>query len=113
MSNYDVLLIVEAKLKNGIFLPSKVVDYSQLNVPIWAITPKNSCIDKYLKNYGGGISCDNEFIESIEQGLADLYIAKKTNTLNSFKPDNLFNNFSSNTIIKKYESIFESMSFND
>ena len=113
MSNYDVLMIVEAKLKNGVFLPSKVVDYSQLNVPIWAITPKNSCIDKYLKNYGGGISSNNESLESIEQGLADLYISKKANTLNSYKSDDLFNNFSSNTIIKKYENIFESMSFND
>lgn len=113
MSNYDVLMIVEAKLKNGIFLPSKVVDYAQLNVPIWAITPKNSCIDKYLKDYGGGISSDNDSLDSIEQGLVDLYISKKSNNLNSYNSANLFNNFSSDTIIKKYESIFESMGLND
>jgi glycosyltransferase involved in cell wall biosynthesis len=113
MSSYDILMIVEAKLKNGIFLPSKVVDYSQLNVPIWAITPKNSCIDKYLQNCGGGISSDNGSLESIEKGLLELDSAKKGNTLNSFKPDSLFDNFSTNTIIKKYENIFEGMNLND
>ena len=45
LSNYDVCLIIEADLKEGIFLPSKVADYFQKSKPIFALSPKIGVLD--------------------------------------------------------------------
>ena len=113
MINYDVLLLVEARLKKGIFLPSKMADYAQLSVPILAITPDRSCIDSYIKKFGGGISSDNESVDDVEKGILEMYNMKKENNMEKFNSSNLFENFSSNTIINKYEEIFKSVIKND
>ena len=41
LNNYDYLVLVEAEMENGIFFPSKVVDYFQCNKPIISISPVN------------------------------------------------------------------------
>jgi len=40
MQEYDVLVLLEAKLNKGIFFASKIVDYAQTGLPIFAISPK-------------------------------------------------------------------------
>ena len=54
MKRYDVCLILEAACEEGIFLPSKVADYLQIDNAIYAISPKNGTLrDLYNKNVVG------------------------------------------------------------
>ena len=40
-STFDVAVIIEADCEEGIFLPTKVGDYMQIHLPIFAVSPKN------------------------------------------------------------------------
>lgn len=54
LSNYDVLLIIEAPCDEGIFLPTKVSDYMQTNKIIFAVSPKEGVLhDLYQQEYIG------------------------------------------------------------
>ncbi|TFV97410.1 glycosyltransferase [Algoriphagus kandeliae] len=66
----DLLMIIEAKMEEGIFLPSKLMDYLQMNKPILAISPTNGILNDLISNYGGGIivsnSSKNELIDKLK-----------------------------------------------
>ena len=67
ISLYDIALIIEAPLDEGIFLPTKVADYLQCNVPIAVCSPPVGVLnDLYLSNtvdYNSSInSVDSIFI---------------------------------------------------
>ncbi|MBR4793271.1 MAG: glycosyltransferase [Bacteroidaceae bacterium] len=54
MSGYDVCLIIEAACEVGIFLPSKVADYLQIDKPVFSISPKVGVLrDLYKKRVVG------------------------------------------------------------
>jgi glycosyltransferase involved in cell wall biosynthesis len=72
MVNYDVLLILEAPLGKGIFLPSKIADYAQLKKPILAISPAIGEVKNLLEKYGGGISANNNSVDDIFEKLSFL-----------------------------------------
>jgi len=69
MNNCDLLVLIEANLKHGIFLPSKISDYAQVNVPILALSPASGEVEKLISNYGGGIRVENLNTESIYKAL--------------------------------------------
>jgi glycosyltransferase involved in cell wall biosynthesis len=115
MSEYDILIIIEADLQDAIFLPSKFVDYAQLNIPILAITSKNSCIDRLLKENGGGISVDVLDPVSIQNGLLDIYrtyYARQENTNNN-SINTLGKLFAPRKIVNHYELIFNNLDKRD
>ena len=58
LSQSDVLVIIEAPLEDGIFLPSKIADYAQIGCPILALSPPNGTIFDILSEHGGGIAVD-------------------------------------------------------
>lgn len=49
MMTADILLVIDAPIKNSPFFTSKVIDYLGSNRPILAITPKNSATEILLK----------------------------------------------------------------
>ena len=108
MSKYDVLLIIEADLKDGIFLPTKVIDYAQLGIPLLAITPNNSCVDKLIKKYGGGESSDCSSVDSIYEAIQKMYntwlFDSKMPTYDSVA---LYSEFKAERIIGHYKKIFK------
>lgn len=64
LSNYGVALIIEAPCNNGIFLPTKVSDYMQVGVPIFAISPCEGVLhdlyrEKYVPYYADCINVDS------------------------------------------------------
>lgn len=110
MSTYDVLVIIEADLKDGIFLPSKVTDYSQLSVPILAITPHKSCIYRLIDTYGGGVTSDCSSVDSICAGIEELYHNwKEDPVMKRYDTTMLYINFKSENVIEKYKKIFKEM----
>jgi len=51
MSEYDLALLIEANLEEGIFLPTKLGDYMQSCLPVWAISPQKGVLnDLYISN---------------------------------------------------------------
>lgn len=81
MQEYDVLLLLEACLKRGVFFASKFTDYAQVNRPIFAVSPTNGFAKDMLAEYGGGIAVNNEDLQDIKKGLCDLYTAWESGRL--------------------------------
>ena len=64
MSGYDLALLVEANVEEGIFLPTKVGDYMQSNLPIWAVSPQKGTLndlhkDKKIAYFANVTNSDN------------------------------------------------------
>jgi hypothetical protein len=64
MAAADVLLAVEAPVKNSVFFPSKLVDYLGARKPIFAITPKGGLTPKLMDAWGQPW-CDAQDIDGI------------------------------------------------
>ena len=106
MSSYDILVLIEAQMEEGIFFPSKLTDYAQLEKPILAISPKNGFAHDVLNEYGGGIAVDNTNIDSIKNGIKALYSEWKGNSLKqNHSSKKLYAQFSPNKIVEIYKSI--------
>ncbi len=107
MADYDVLLILEAKLTKGIFLPSKISDYAQLSKPILAISPQTGEVKRLLEKYGGGVASDNSSVEDIEEKMLLLNKMKAENRLDEvIINSNLKEYLGENRVVKLIESTF-------
>lgn len=106
----DVLLVIEAPYTEGIYLPSKFVDYVQACRPIMAISPRNGTMNDILSTYGGGIAVDCTSEEEIAKGLRNLYDQWEKGTLDKkFSSERLYKLFSPEKIINSYRKIFEKL----
>jgi glycosyltransferase involved in cell wall biosynthesis len=47
LANYDLLIILEADMEDGIYLPSKLSDYLIFNKPIWCLSPPIGTLHDY------------------------------------------------------------------
>lgn len=73
LANFTVLLVIEAPCDEGVFFPSKFVDYVQTGRPILAISPKNGTLNDILSKWGGGLAADVSSPQSIAEALNTLY----------------------------------------
>lgn len=106
MSEYDILVLIEAIMEKGIFFPSKFTDYAQLGIPILAVSPKNGFAHDMLNRFKGGIAVDNNNIESIKDGITTLYASWQNNTMSTeYSSNRLFNNFSTERIVGTFKTI--------
>lgn len=106
MQSYHVLVLLEAKMKKGIFFPSKFTDYAQLNRPIFAISPKVGFAKEMLSSYGGGIVVDNEDYQSIKEGILKLYKSWERKSLfKEYDTTSLYQNFSSQKVVELYKQL--------
>ena len=110
MSSYDFLVLIEAKMDTGIFFPSKLVDYSQVNAPILAISPRQGYTSDLLSKFNAGIAVYNDEEDSIYYGLKRLIDLKIDNKLkDKFDLGSLQELYSTGEIIKQYKSIFKKL----
>jgi glycosyltransferase involved in cell wall biosynthesis len=104
----DVLVVLEGQYDEGIYLPSKFIDYVQTGKPILAISPKNSTLNDILLKCGGGIAVDCCSSKVITDALCELYDYWKSGSLNNkYDSHHLYQLFSPETIIAHYETIFD------
>lgn len=100
INNSDIILLLEANMENGIFLPSKLSDIVAIGKPLLAISPKKGTVKRLLTDYGGGIVVDCNSINDIENGLKtiiDDWITDKCSN-NRYSPKALQKLFSSETV---------------
>lgn len=108
MSSYDVLVLIEAQMHEGIFFPSKFTDYVQLDRPILAISPPTGFINDMISVYGGGVCTDNTNMEAIRDGIILLYNAWCSDKLNKqFDSSRLYMNFAPQTVVDIYNRILK------
>lgn len=106
LADYDVLILLEARMKKGIFFASKFTDYAQCTRPILAVSPKEGFAHDILTQYGGGIFVDNEDYQDIKRGLMELYKTWSTDTLaSSYNTQRLYNEFSSKKVVNVYNKL--------
>jgi len=110
MRRADVLLIIEAPVENGIFLPSKFVDCVQCRRPILAISPKQGTVADLLIRHGGGLIADCTSPEEIAQAFSLLYSTWRNGLLDQqFGTDSLYSVFSGETIFAEYDRLISNL----
>jgi len=108
IASSDVAVIIEAPCDEGIFLPSKMVDYVQTGRPILAVSPLNGTLNDLIGRFGGGIAADCRQLESIEQAIGNLSDAWRNGTLESeYSSAKLKHIFSPTKIIEQYKELFQ------
>ena len=72
---YDLCLLIEAVCEEGIFFPSKVIDYMQNNKPIFALSPSVGVInDMYRKqeiDYFADVTNPRQIADTLDQIYSD------------------------------------------
>jgi hypothetical protein len=106
LARSDVLVIIEAPLEEGIFMPSKIVDYVQIGRPILALAPVVGTIHDILSQHGGGIAVDCQSPVESAQALQTLYAHWKSGTLqDTYNSRSLYPLFSDELVLKCYHDL--------
>ena len=105
-----ILIIVEAPCEEGIFLPSKFVDYVQSGKPILAISPLRGTLNDILSKHGGGIAADVNSSDSIETALSVFYKSWKSGNLEkAFGSNKLQKQFSESRALADYQAMIDNL----
>jgi len=96
------LLLIEANMKFSPFLPSKLADYVSGNVPIMAITPKESEVRNILSNDPYRICVMDDFNE-IFNGLKYIFFEKQF--IKAKMVENKY--FKPEEVLKAYKELFK------
>ena len=73
LKEYDIAVIIEAKCDEGIFLPTKVSDFMQAGVPIFAISPAKGILNDLFNNGSIPYYASNESKEEIRLQIEKIY----------------------------------------
>ena len=111
LAKSDVLVIIEAPLKESIFLPAKIVDYVQIGRPILALAPVVGTITDIFSTHGGGLAVDCQSPDAVAQALQTLFAHWKEGTLNrTYGSDSLVGLFSEERVLGLYMDLFKKLS---
>lgn len=102
VKKYDLCLIVEANCEEGIFLPSKVIDYLQNEKPILTVSPSSGVLYDLYSNGVVDYFGDVNDVMSIKRAIESAYL-DEVRGLNIKNKD--LTHFSEQTIIKLHEKI--------
>ena len=106
LAGADVLVIVEALVEEGIFLPSKFVDYVRTGRPILALSPPVGTLADILGERGGGIAVDGGRADAVARALQGMYRCWLDGTLDRrFGSERLFPHYSSEAILGAYREL--------
>ena len=107
----DVLVVIEAPVDNGIFLPSKFIDYVQAGRPILALSPVVGTLNDILTHHGGGLAVDGQSPDAVANAIDILYSHWINGTLNDkYSSHHLLPFFNQKTVIENYLNLFEHLS---
>ncbi|MBD0413471.1 glycosyltransferase [Oryzicola mucosus] len=81
MEESDALLLIEASVENGIFFPSKIVDYCEVGRPILFISPEQGVSREMNDRFKLGYFCNVDEPTSIVVGLEKLVLDWKADRI--------------------------------
>ncbi len=73
LKDYDIAVIIEAKCEEGIFLPTKVSDFMQAGIPVFAISPSQGVLNDLYRNGNIPYFASNESLEQIKGQIQAIY----------------------------------------
>jgi len=107
----SVLVVIEAPCEEGIFLPSKFVDFIQTGRPILAISPQPGTLNDLISAHGGGIAVDCSSPAMIAGALATLYSEWRDGDIDEkYGSKRLFDLFSEHHVLKCFSRLFDDLS---
>jgi len=110
----DLLVIIEALVDEGIFLPSKFVDYVASGKPILAVSPATGTLVDIIGEHGGGLAVDSTKPIEIADALHSMYIHWKNGTLyKSYSSAKLYPLFAKYTVLNMYSELFSKLGKNN
>lgn len=89
ISRCDVAVLIEAPCENGVFLPSKIIDYAQAGRPVLSVSPATGVMHDLLKEHGGGLHADNLSAASVEAAMEQFVALWRENRLNDINTQKL------------------------
>lgn len=105
LQDYDVMVLLEAILENGIFFASKFTDYALTGKPILAISPVKGFANDMVSKYNSGIVCDNTSSNAIKDSLSKLISKWHDGTLQELSSSRLYKEFAPETVVKIYSRL--------
>lgn len=107
LRNSDLLLVVEAPCPEGIFLPSKFIDYVQTGRPILCVSPALGTLHDILNTHGGGLAVPPASASKVADALETFFAAWQRGDMDDLYGSNrLYEKYSPSTILKEYEGLF-------
>lgn len=104
LNNFDVLINIDGLNDQGLFLPSKFIDYLSTDKPIFSITSINSEVDKISKQLGLECFHNNSSINKSNHELRSFFLNSKDYILNPISRG-LRDNFSLNNQYLKFNKV--------
>lgn len=104
LKEYDVAVIIEADCKEGIFLPTKVVDFMQVGIPVLAISPSVGVLKDLYKNSYIGYFADCTSKKSITDELYKIILDYNNGSL---QKTSIPSDFSVDKVLSKYEKMID------
>lgn len=105
LNAHHVACVIEADcgIGGGVFLPTKVTDFMQMNKPILAVSPRSGVLEELYKEGAIGYFSDIRNEETIYQALLNIITDFRNNALiNSSIPDS----FRPKSVISVYKEIY-------
>jgi glycosyltransferase involved in cell wall biosynthesis len=104
----SILVVIEAQCEEGIFFPSKFVDFVQTGRPILAVSPKVGTLSDILSTHGGGIAVDCSSPEAVAEALNTLYKEWRNGDIeDKHGSKRLYNLFSEDNVLNSYVKLFD------
>lgn len=95
LNKFDVAVIIEADCKEGIYLPTKVSDFMQSQIPIFSVSPSIGVLHDLYDEGNIPYFADVKDVDSIVQTLDTIYkdflcgSIKSNNVPNEYLPENV------------------------
>lgn len=102
LDNYDVAIVLEAECEEGIFLPTKVSDFMERGIPIFAISPKIGILNDLYVDDDINYFADNSNVNDIAD---QLYILYKDFISGNLKAQKIKENYRASVISDYYYNI--------
>jgi len=107
LADMDVLVIIEAKCAEGVFLPSKFIDYVQTGRPILAVSPTRGTLSDVISSHGGGLLADCTRRDEVAAALTVLYHHWQEDSLDSrFGSAHLLSLYGEDLVLSEYARLF-------
>jgi len=107
MQEADVLVLIEASMDEGIYLPLKFCDYATSRKPVLALSPRIGTVSDYLEAFGCGTVVDPTDAGGAYAALCRMHDRWKHGELRSSK--GLADCFSAGTIAEKWRTLFHEL----
>lgn len=109
MENFDLALLVEAEMEEGIYLPTKVGDYMQSQLPIWSLSPQKGVMNDLFFEGKIDYFSDNSNVDAIYKGFEEIIKTYAANE-RSLPRRSIIDEYKEEVVVRQYEAIFKSLS---